>query len=515
MIFSNVSVRRITAITAMIVVAIFVIFYLGFKYFWTYDKQIKQAQLLQQGEIVRVETIIDLSKLRLGDAMIDYAAWNDMAEFVRNPTEQFVEDSIGIHAFLSHDIHGFYIFSPDKKLVWGKALNDERTALVDDERYKQFFPKILNESEQLDINAIEAVARFIVIENKTYIAATTRICNSEGSGCDKGYIIFLKKLSLMFADRVEKATGIKVDIINNENDQLSLPPIENISYVSKLDYLGKPSVILKIYHHVKLPSFIVLEEVYALLAFSVMFYFINLFAVQSLVQPIRNANLVLEKFQAHGGMIPDESSFVSKEMKKFARTINKIMTELEASREDLRWQSEHDPLTQISNRRHLETRLTAFIDDYQFSFIALYLVDIDYFKLYNDNFSHPEGDKALKAVATALNNINYRGDKIVARFGGEEFCVVLASDEPIDVNAYGQVIKDTIAELEIPHPYSQLEDHKYLSISIGGIQVVQPSIENYQDFFHQADQALYAAKKRGRNQYVVQEYEVKTNDLLV
>ncbi len=333
--------------------------------------------------------------------------------------------------------------------------------------------------------------------------------------CDKGYLIFFKKLSSAFEQLIYKSTGINVEVLVEEDNNIELLPVTNISYLKELDYSGNSSVVIKIFHRMKLPSFIVWEEVYALLAFSIMFYLINFFLVRNLIKPVTNAIHVLEKFQVQGGKIPDESSFVSKEMKKFARTINTIMTELEASREDLRWQSEHDPLTQISNRRHLETRLTTFINDYQYSFIALYLVDIDYFKLYNDNLGHPEGDNALKAVAVTLDNINYKGDKIVARFGGEEFCVVLASDEPIDLNAYGQAIKDTIAELEIPHPYSQLEDHKYLSISIGGIQVVQPSIENYQDFFHQADQALYTAKKQGRNQYVVREFEPKSNDLLV
>ncbi len=124
MILNNVSVRRITAITAMTVVVIFVACYLGFKYFWTYDRSVKQALELQQEEVERVETITEFSKHKLRDLIVDYASWDDMVDFVQHPTQEFVDSSIGVHAFTSQFINGFFIFSPDKRLVWGKVLDE-------------------------------------------------------------------------------------------------------------------------------------------------------------------------------------------------------------------------------------------------------------------------------------------------------------------------------------------------------------------------------------------------------
>jgi diguanylate cyclase (GGDEF)-like protein len=506
MIFNNISVRWITIFTAISVVVCFVACYLGFKYIWTYDRHVTQAEELQAEEIERVETIIEFAQLKLGDSMVDYAAWDDMVDFIQSPNEEFVEDSIGVHSYTSQVINGFFVFAPDKTFVWGKTLDVTTNILVDDDRYTQYFPTILNEAKKLDTNFVKAIVRFIVIDHEPYFAATTRVCMSDATACDKGYMIFFKKLSKKFAEEVHKATGIQIDILVNESNTLNLHPIENISYISKLDYSGNSGVVIKVYHRVKIPSFIVWEEVFALLAFSIMFYFINLLLAKSLVKPITNANLVLEKFQAQGGFIPDESYFISKEMKGFARSINKIMNDLEVSRRELRWQSEHDPLTELSNRRHLKSRLTAFIDDYHFSHIALYLVDVDYFKLYNDNLSHMDGDNALKAVAKALEAIKYKGDKIVARFGGEEFCVVFASDEPLDLSEYGQKLKEAVHNLRIPHPYIPVAGREFLSISIGGIQIEKPTMAYYQELFHQADQALYLAKKNGRDQYVVQDF---------
>ncbi|MBD0784881.1 diguanylate cyclase [Vibrio sp. Y2-5] len=514
MIFNNVSVRWITVITAVSVVICFVTCYLAFKYLWAYDRQVAQAEELQREEIERVETVIDIAKLKLGDSIVDYAAWDDMVEFIRSPNEEFIESGIGAHSYTSQLINGFFVFAADKTLVWGKALDAENNHLVDDQRYTQYFSTILDQAEQRDTSFVQAIVHFIVIDNEPYFAAASRVCNSDASGCDKGYIIFFKKLSEQFSKQVNKATGIQIDILVNGSNIQTLEPSENISYITKLDYNAGSSVIIKIYHHVKIPSFIVWQEVFALMAFSIMFYFINLLLAKSLVKPITNANLVLDKFQAQGGVIPDESYFISKEMKGFARTINKIMNDLEASRRELRWQSEHDPLTELSNRRHLKSRLTALINDNHFSHIALYLVDVDFFKLYNDNLSHMDGDNALKAVAKVLEAVEYKGEKIVARFGGEEFCVVFASDVPINLNEYAQILKDAVSSLKISHPFIPVEGREYLSISIGGIQIDKPSIAYYQEMFHQADQALYSAKRKGRDQYVVQQFN-KHSDRLV
>ncbi|PNI00712.1 sensor domain-containing diguanylate cyclase [Vibrio diazotrophicus] len=506
MIFNNVSVRWISVLTAVSVVVCFVACYLAFKYLWTYDRQVTQAEELQREEIERVETVIDITKIKLGDSIVDYAAWDDMVEFIRSPNEEFVESGIGAHSYTSQLINGFFVFAADKTFVWGKTLDIETNHLVDDERYTQYFPTILHQAELLDTNFVKAIVHFIVIDNEPYFAAASRVCNSDASGCDKGYIIFFKKLSDHFSQQINKATGIQIEILVNESNTQTFEPSENISYITKLDYDAGSSVVIKVFHHVKIPSFIVWQEVFALLAFSIMFYFINLLLAKSLVKPITNANLVLEKFQAQGGFIPDESYFISKEMKGFARTINKIMNDLEASRRELRWQSEHDPLTELSNRRHLNSRLTAFINDYHFSHISLYLVDVDYFKLYNDNLSHMDGDNALKAVAKALDAVEYNGDKIVARFGGEEFCVVLASDGPINLSEHAQKLKEAVSNLKIPHPFIPIAGREYLSISIGGVQIDKPSMAYFQEMFHQADQALYSAKRKGRDQYVVQQF---------
>ncbi len=190
-------------------------------------------------------------------------------------------------------------------------------------------------------------------------------------------------------------------------------------------------------------------------------------------------------------------------MKAFARTINQIFNELDKSREELRWQSEHDPLTRISNRRKLERELTSFICEQRYPWVLLYLIDVDYFKLYNDRYGHLQGDNALKQIAHALEQIPFDGAKVVARFGGEEFCVVFASDTELEPGHFAHQMLNQVAALAIEHEASPVKGH--LSISIGGVRIFEPNRDQYQVLFHEADQALYQAKDHGRSQSVVKD----------
>ncbi|WP_441257098.1 sensor domain-containing diguanylate cyclase [Vibrio sp. Vf1514] len=503
MTLSNISLRSLTALTALAVVACFVLFYLAFKYFWSFDRELEHARQLQQAETTRVQTIIALEKQEMGASMADYAAWNDLAEYIADPDPEFIEDSIGIHAFQSKALDGIFIFTPDEQLVWGMKYDFEQRKVGDYQSFLPYFPIILSEPKRASRDYVEAKVRFVVVGQEPFLAATSRVCTSEGTACDKGYLIFVKKVRSQFANVIELATGIDIDVLSRA-PYAEMPKAQpNVSYLEKLDFSGNSSVVIKLTHQVKLPTFIRNDEIVALMAFSVLMYFINLLVVDSLVRPITNANRVLERFKSKGGKIPDESFFVSREMKAFARTINQIFNELDKSREELRWQSEHDPLTRISNRRKLERELTSFICEQRYPWVLLYLIDVDYFKLYNDRYGHLQGDNALKQIAHALEKIPFDGAKVVARFGGEEFCVVFASDTELEPGHFAHQMLNQVAALAIEHEASPVKGH--LSISIGGVRIFEPNRDQYQVLFHEADQALYQAKDHGRSQSVVKD----------
>ena len=163
--------------------------------------------------------------------------------------------------------------------------------------------------------------------------------------------------------------------------------------------------------------------------------------------------------------------------------------------------SETDELTKISNRRALDIYLS---DNWNLFIkksipISFIMMDIDYFKKYNDNYGHLEGDRILKSVAEAIKQ-SCRPDDLVARYGGEEFIIVLLKTDKEDSISIVERIRKNIDNLNLEHKYSDVSSKITLSIGISTVYSVNDN--SYEDYIKDADKALYAAKEKGRNTYV-------------
>ncbi|EPJ89005.1 MULTISPECIES: response regulator [Pseudomonas] len=162
-----------------------------------------------------------------------------------------------------------------------------------------------------------------------------------------------------------------------------------------------------------------------------------------------------------------------------------------------------DGLTGLSNRRHFDEYLElewrrAIREQSQ---LSLMMIDVDYFKAYNDNFGHLEGDEALRQVAKAIRASCARPSDLPARYGGEEFALVLPNTSPGGARLLAEKLRMTVAGMNIPHiapaPGSGL------TVSIGVATMIPPVGSNSRQLIQEADQGLYAAKNNGRNQVSV------------
>jgi len=180
--------------------------------------------------------------------------------------------------------------------------------------------------------------------------------------------------------------------------------------------------------------------------------------------------------------------------------IKKRTTELEYSQKlayDLDKISNTDELTKIGNRRSFNS---VFVTEWQRAVrnkksIALMIIDIDFFKLFNDTYGHIEGDKCLTTVAQSLRSCMKRPADSIWRYGGEEFAIILPDTD----NAYSlaEICRKTIENLQIPHNSSTVS--KVVTISIG-VCICTPDQEtNSISFIINVDKALYRAKNSGRN----------------
>lgn len=160
-----------------------------------------------------------------------------------------------------------------------------------------------------------------------------------------------------------------------------------------------------------------------------------------------------------------------------------------------------DALTQVANKRHFQQALE---DEWRRamrtgSTLSLMVVDIDCFKLYNDTYGHLEGDRCLKAVATALGTVVSRASDLLARFGGEEFAILLTATNAAHAELIAARLVECVRVLNIPHQTSTATD--IVTISLGLAQAEPRQDSDPSELFTAADQALYRAKTGGRNRY--------------
>ncbi len=167
--------------------------------------------------------------------------------------------------------------------------------------------------------------------------------------------------------------------------------------------------------------------------------------------------------------------------------------------------SRADGLTGIANRRCFDERLGLdFARALRTkSHLGLLLIDIDCFKLYNDNYGHSAGDDCLRLVAQVIKHNVRRLPDLAARYGGEEI-VCLFPDTGIEgVASVGNAILEELRTKAVPHAHSVAA--KIVTVSIGGVSIIPTDGMTPTDIVIAADKQLYAAKKNGRNRLVLGE----------
>jgi diguanylate cyclase (GGDEF)-like protein len=173
--------------------------------------------------------------------------------------------------------------------------------------------------------------------------------------------------------------------------------------------------------------------------------------------------------------------------------------ELEAANQRLEQLATLDGLTQIANHRRFKEFLAQQWHHAQRERqpLSLLLMDVDYFKLYNDTYGHQGGDSCLKQVAGVLGEMIKRTTDLAARYGGEEFVVILSNTDKEGAAVVAERIRAGIEALQIPHLGSSI--NPFVTLSIGVASVIPHSEMQADELIAAADRALYHAKEQGRN----------------
>jgi len=161
-----------------------------------------------------------------------------------------------------------------------------------------------------------------------------------------------------------------------------------------------------------------------------------------------------------------------------------------------------DGLTGLHNRRYYEDTIGTVIKTArrEKKYLTLAILDIDFFKNYNDNYGHPAGDQVLFQIANAFKKLLHRPTDHCMRVGGEEFCIVFTGADRKKSTEFLEEIRGEVEALKISHEYSDV--HQYVTVSAGAVVGFGGDIPDKERLYRQADEALYKAKQE-RNKLVI------------
>ncbi len=181
-----------------------------------------------------------------------------------------------------------------------------------------------------------------------------------------------------------------------------------------------------------------------------------------------------------------------------ARVITHLTLKLQSDL--LRRSAFTDGLTGVSNRRKFDEMLEQCWrqSDRNGTPLSLIMIDVDYFKLYNDRYGHQAGDHCLKSIAQSLSGLIRRPFDLLARYGGEEFVCILPHTDISGAVNVAETMKDAVDALEMEHLSSDIGQK--VTISLGVASTVATPTGTADTFLREADNQLYIAKKSGRHQ---------------
>jgi diguanylate cyclase (GGDEF)-like protein len=240
--------------------------------------------------------------------------------------------------------------------------------------------------------------------------------------------------------------------------------------------------------------------VYFILIFFILLliiYYINHIIIKRLMKLNHN---VQQKINGENIILKDHRN---DEISRIAYSINYFSQKVYEQNKQLEELSLNDSLTNIANRRAFDIKLRNEINlikrnDY---IMSILLIDVDYFKLYNDTYGHQKGDECLQKISKTLKKVIKRELDLVARYGGEEFVCILSNCNSKNAQKTATKILTKIQALKIPHNTSKCSN--YISISIGVMTLSKNSELNPKSIIENTDTALYKAKQNGRNQVIV------------
>ena len=499
------SIRQLFLFLSIIFIALLFAGLLLVRWLWFYPAELNTALETQKNEMFSLNSVLELKKETLATFVSDYANWDDTWHYVQEPYREYIATNFTDTTFESLKLSGALLLNNQREPVFNLEYNSESSLVTSNST------RLLDWLQQGGVEHLndQPTTLFQSIDESPYLLAISPVMHSDNSGPRQGWLIFFQLLDddiLSVWKRITRIPLMRTDIPQNAVDLLTSPEdAQTFHDRCLMSPEQQPVYCFRINHQQELPQFLSSNVITAFLLIALIPGIIFILLVHLLITPIRKATDLLELNNKDGMLRPVlfTTPLRIRELRQLRDTYNQLVYTARQQQARLEQLSNTDRLTNIPNRRAFDDALESTwkrLKRHKQS-AALILVDIDYFKRFNDHYGHQVGDDALHRVAQALKGCAKRTDEITSRFGGEEFALILYIDDANNLDAVRHRIHESIRELNIRHEHSSVSKKLTISFGIAWIRESGPWLENMskEEWLRAADAALYEAKASGRN----------------
>lgn len=512
------SIRSLTFTYTLAYMVLLALLAISIRWFDSYPREQERALEYQQKDIRGIQNSIRFAHKDLTFLARDYASFRAIRSLVQKPSPELLElAQIAFNSSLK-DIEYIALINDQQNIhaSFYKSANTLKAFTFSEDQ------KSVLEQRYLTTPTHTIIEDFELFNDHPVMVSVHPVKDLTKSGKPIiGRIILASKLSGAALKEMEKIVQTPVF----ESDQFPIRLRDQVPLEASLDsditatstrclFDNKNTLIsCFIISHDKtlIPQFLEWQSFVPFLAFALIPLLILWLTLSKFIIPLEKFTQFLRRSVINEDIKKSAIASPITEIEQVRSTFNELCDIVNQQKNELEQLTKIDQLTQIANRRAFDHELERNWNQLgrYGGHCALVLCDLDFFKLFNDHYGHLHGDKVLKLVASTLESFARRSDEICARFGGEEFILLMQFEDQQQLEKRLNNILTAINQLQEPHAESSF-GHLTLSLGISVLEVQGDELLQQQskDWIKQADDALYQAKEQGRNQYVLRPFKL-------
>lgn len=449
----------------------------------------------------------DLSALE--QSVKDYATWDEMLAYVRQPNQDFVRTNLADTMFGTLRIDLVQIYDSDQRVVFAKALDHttglpHRFAEVDPGSLMRNCPIVTPIKPESALDSLKRSGIFRTQDDQLLELVAHPIVKSDGHGPAAGAVVFGRLIDGEMLEDFRRRLHLEFELCTRDSLETrstdSVPEIANEQVVATAlwrDPLLRPIARVRlarsaaIYEHGK--RALVVAETGTLVVLTIVLAVLWLVLKLTVVRPLKQLSQTISTIQETGGLATKVMSKRRDEIGMLAQNFERLLVLLRTRATALEQLATSDELTSLYNRRFIMDFLHREIERairYDQD-LAILLLDVDHFKRINDSFGHAMGDRVLRAIGRILKESTRISDGL-GRYGGEEFLIVMPHQSQSGAFVVSERVRQAIASTDFGTPWP-------VTVSIG---VACWEGHTREALLYVADQNLYKAKAAGRNRSI-------------